>query len=144
LNRRRHAMLARQLLEACGTLAEASAATARRISVPQLSDYQSPHGESFMPADVMADLEAYCGKPLYSRALFEARPDVAEALDLVAEACEAAEGVTDLQRAVRLAASDGVITPAERTRLERQHAKATEELRDVGLVLSRVGKGAGQ
>lgn len=137
MNRRRHAMLARQLLEQCGTLSEAAAAC--RVSVPQLSDYQSPHGESFMPADVMADLEAYCGRPIYSRALFEARPESAEARDLVAEACEAAEGVTDLQREIRLAAADGVITPAERTKLERRHAVATQELREVGLVLSRCG-----
>jgi hypothetical protein len=142
MNRRRHAMLARLLLSECGTLAEAAGAC--RVSVPQLSDYQNPNGESFMPADVIADLEAYCGKPVYSRALFEARPETAEARNLVTEACEAAESASDLQREIRLAASDGVITPAERTRLERRHAKATEELRDVVLVLARVGQGAGQ
>lgn len=139
MNRRRHAMLARLLLGECGTLSEASAATTRKISVAQLSDYQSAHGESFMPADVIADLEAYCGRPVYSRALFEARPEAAEARDLVVEACEAAEGVTELQREIRLAAADGVITPAERTKLERRHAMATQELHEVGLVLSRCG-----
>lgn len=144
MNRRKHAMLARMLIAACGTLAEASVATARRISVAQLSDYQSATGESFMPADVIADLEAYCGEPLYSRALFEARPDSAAARDLVAEACEAAEEVSTLQREIRKAATDGKITPAERTRLQRRHAEATRNLAEVGEVLDRVAQGGGQ
>lgn len=142
MNRRKHAMLARLLLGEFDNLTEA--ASMCRVSVPMLSDYQNANGESFMPADVIADLELACGKPIYSRALFEARPETSEARDLVAEACEAAEGVSDLQRAIRLAASDGVITPAERTRLERRHAEATADLREVGEVLARVGQWAGQ
>jgi hypothetical protein len=141
MNRRKHAMLARMLIAACGTLAEASRATERNISVPQLSDYQSATGESYMPADVIADLELYCGEPIYSRALFETRPECAEARDLVNEACEAAEGVALLQREVRLAAVDGKITPAERTRLQRRHAEAMQELAEVGDVLERAAQG---
>lgn len=139
MNRRKHAMLARMLIAACGTLAEA--ASACRISVPQLSDYQSATGESFMPADVIVDLEAYCGARIYSRALFEACPQQQVARDLVEEACDAAEGACDLQRQIRLAAADGVITPAERTRLERQHAQVTRELAELGEVLGRAGDG---
>jgi len=139
MNRRHHAMLSRMLIAACGTLAEAAGAC--RVSVPQLSDYQSATGESFMPADVIADLEAYCGARIYSRALFETCPQQQVARDLVQEACDAAEGASDLQRQIRLAAADGVITPAERSRLERKHAEVTREMAELGDVLARAGEG---
>jgi hypothetical protein len=142
MNRRRHAFLARQLLDVFDSLEEA--AKFCRVGVPMLSDYQSANGQHFMPADVIADLEAGCGKPIYSRALFEARPETVEARDLLVEACEAAESGSDLQREIRLAAKDGVITATERERLKRRHAQATEELRDVGLVLDRGCEAAGQ
>jgi hypothetical protein len=130
---RQHALLARQLIAACGGLQEA--ATACRASDTSLSRHQTPDSGQFMPADVMADLEAYCGEPVYSRALFEARPSASQARDLVQEACEASESVSDLQREIRLAAADGKITPRERDRLAKIHAKAEEQLRDVAAVI---------
>lgn len=133
--RRWHARLARELIEACGGLLEAEGAC--RVRKSQLSDYQSGHVEAFMPADVMADLEAYCGRPIYSRALCEARPEAIEAACLKDEACEAAERVTDLQRKIRLAANDGVLTPTERNELSRDYAAAERELRQVGELLTR-------
>jgi hypothetical protein len=135
---RQHALLARQLIHACGDLQEA--AKACRASDTSLSRFQTPGSGHFMPADVMADLEAYCGQPVYSRALVEARPATDEARDLVKEACEASESVTDLQREIRLAASDGVITPRERDRLARLHAQAEEQLRDVAAVIHGGGR----
>lgn len=140
MNRRRHAMLARMLISASGTLEEAAGAC--RVSVPQLSDYQSPTGVSYMPADVIGDLEAYCGERIYSRALFEAGPGGDPVRDLVAEGCEAAESASDLQREIRLAAKDGKITPAERERLRRRHAEATRQLAEVGEVLDGQGGAA--
>lgn len=72
MNSRRHANLARQLIERCGDLDEA--ADACRVGRSNLSDYQNPHKPATMPADVIFALEAYCGEPIYSRALFESRP----------------------------------------------------------------------
>jgi hypothetical protein len=46
------------------------------------------------------------------RALFEARPSASNARDLVKEACEASETVTDLQREIRLAAPERKADPA--------------------------------
>lgn len=134
MNPRQHALLARQLIEACGTLDEAVQAC--RVSKSVLSGYQTPGAGAFMPADVIADLEAYCGEPVYSRALFEARPATSEAVCLVTECCEATESVSDLQREVRLAAADGLLTPRERDRLARLHATAEAQLRDVGAVIA--------
>lgn len=137
MNRRQHARLARQIIEACGGLIEA--ASACRVGKSQLADYQSPHGDGFMPADVIADLEAYCASPIYSRALFEARPDQALSRDLKEEACEAAEAAMTLQSKIRLAAADGVLTPREREALARAHAEAEAQLRDVGQLLAGEG-----
>lgn len=72
MNNLRHASLARQLIERCGDLDEA--ARECRVGRSNLSDYQNPHKPPTMPADVIYDLEAYCGEPIYSRQLFEARP----------------------------------------------------------------------
>lgn len=72
MNNLRHASLARQLIERCGDLDEA--ARECRVGRSNLSDYQNPHKPLTMPADVIFALEAYCGEPIYSRALFEARP----------------------------------------------------------------------
>ena len=69
---RQHAKLARALIMACGGLDEAAAAC--RVGKSSLSDYQLPQIAAFMPADVMADLEAYCGEPIYSRELVAERP----------------------------------------------------------------------
>jgi len=129
-----HARLARQLIEACGGLAEA--ADVCRVRKSALGDYQSPHGEGFMPADVIADLEAHCGQAIYSRALFEARPEAAAARNLTEEACEAAEAAAALQREVRLSTGDGVLTPRERDALVKMHAQAERQLREVGQLLA--------
>lgn len=133
MNRRAHALHARLLVEACGGLEEA--AQRCRVGKSQLSDYQSPHGEGFMPADVLADLEAYCGHRVYSRALFEVDAQVVSKADLKDEACEASEAVIALQHAIRLATRDGVISPREREGLTRLFEAARRELADVGHLL---------
>lgn len=137
MNRRQHAMQARLLIEACGGLVEA--ATRCRVGKSQLADYQSPQGETFMPADVMADLEAYCGEPIYSRALSEAHAAARDLTSLTNESCEAAEAASALQSLVRRAVADGRLTAAERAQLERAHAAATAELAQVGDILAREG-----
>lgn len=70
MNQRQHAALARALIKHCGGLEEAESNC--RVSMASLSRYQGPDHTDAMPADVMADLEAYCGKPIYSQALYGA------------------------------------------------------------------------
>lgn len=83
MNSRRHARLAHDLIAACGGLEEA--ATACRVGKSALSDYQNACLTAFMPADVIADLEAYCGDAIYSRALMESRPSQPVRGDVVVE-----------------------------------------------------------
>lgn len=123
------------LIAACGGLEEAAGAC--RVRKSALADYQAPGGEGFMPADVIAALEAHCGQPIYSRALFEGLPEAAEAQCLKEEAFEATEVVADLQRKIRLATSDGVITPAEQDELTRDFERARGALAEVGAQLNR-------
>ncbi len=134
MNRRAHALAARRLVAACGGLMEAAAAC--RVGKTQLADYQSAEGVGFMPADVMADLEAYCGAPIYSRVLVEARPAGPDTRDLAREACDAAEAAGRLQRGARQAADDGAITERERRELVDIYAEALDQLRQVGALLS--------
>lgn len=129
-----HARYARLLIEACDGLL--AAAEVCRVGKSQLSDYQSPTAEAFMPADVIADLERHCGRPIYSQALREAAdPDQRRLSDLTAEVCQAVESAASLQRDIRLATSNGRLTPGERERLGRRHAAAVSELADVGRLL---------
>ncbi|MDP1875662.1 phage regulatory CII family protein [Phenylobacterium sp.] len=132
--RRWHAMHARRLIAACGGLDESAGVC--RVQKSQLSDYQSPHVEAFMPADVMADLEAYAGEPIYSRALVGELPEAAPVC-LTEEVCDVVESAADLQRQVRRALADGSITPAEREALQRSHADLLAELAQVGAELAR-------
>jgi hypothetical protein len=135
VNRRAHALAARRLIAACGGLVEAAAAC--RVGKTQLADYQAADGDGFMPADVMADLEAYCGAPTYSRMLVEARPCGPDSQDLAREACDAAEAAGRLQRGARLAADDGDLSERERRELAKIYAEALEQLRQVGDLLSQ-------
>jgi hypothetical protein len=89
---RRHAKLARQLIDACGGLSEAAENCDREKS--SLSLYQTGH--AFMPADVIADLEEYCGQNIYSVALAAARPTVTAEHDPLTESFELATAVADL------------------------------------------------
>jgi hypothetical protein len=99
MNARHHARLARDLVSACGGLEEAAGAC--RLKKSRLSDFQDPGSGAFMPADVIADLEAWCGEPIYSRSLFEARPGGEKAAELAAEACQTTEVAAALQGLIR-------------------------------------------
>jgi hypothetical protein len=99
MNARQHARLARNLVTACGGLEEAGGAC--RLKKSRLSDFQDPASGAFMPADVIADLEEWCGEPIYSRALFEARPGGERCAGLVAEACQTTEVAAALQGLIR-------------------------------------------
>jgi hypothetical protein len=64
-----------------GTQEAAAHAACRKTQLGYFQDperVQDPERCQFMPADVIADLEAYCGQALYSKELFEARPTAIE------------------------------------------------------------------
>ena len=132
--RRWHATLARRLIAACGGLEEA--AQECRVQKSVLGDYQSPHTDAFMPADVMADLEAYCGEALYSGALAETVRLDAAPRDLADEVCDVVESAADLQRRAREALKDGALSPRERSDLQRAFAETMKELVEVGAQLA--------
>ena len=115
MNAKRHALLARQLIAACDGLAEA--AENCRVETSSLSRFCDPGSGHFMPADVMADLEQYCGEPIYSRALAEGRPAIVQTESLLDEACETTERSATLQQIVRKALADGTVTAAERAEI---------------------------
>lgn len=112
---RRLPALTRQLINACGGLEEAACAC--RISKSRLSECQTPLAGAFLPIDVVASLEAYCGEPIISRALVEARPSAASAAGLVTDAIECAEEASALQRLVRRRAGGKPMSQRERDEL---------------------------
>lgn len=106
----------RLLITACGGLAEAEAACAaecRAYSVKQLSRCQNARAPDMMPIDIVLCLEAYCGKPLVSRAMADSRPSTGTAGELRDEASEVTETGAELQRHIREALADGDIDPQE-------------------------------
>ncbi len=112
MNRRQHAALARQLIQSSGGLNEAVRQC--RLKRSRLAECQDPNASAYMPADVINELELYCGEALYSRALADDRPTASDIRDLSDGACETAEEATDLQRLVRLLSKKGRLTPRER------------------------------
>ena len=129
MNPRQHALLARRLIERCGGLDEA--AKACRVGRSVLSQCQTTGSGAFMAADVMADLEAYCGEPLYSRALVENRPCMNMSTDLLKEACEVVEAAAELLRDTRAALKDGGLSEVEKDQLRKRVAEIVDQLRDV-------------
>jgi len=134
VNARMHALLARELIDACGGLDEAVGAC--RLQKSRLSECQNPDRPpdqpAYLPADVIADLEAYCGKPLYSRVLAEARPSAPDGKSIVEEISDATEDMAELQRLVRKVRSTGrPMTPRERLVVDAAVLRLREELGDV-------------
>lgn len=93
-----------------------------------------------MPADVIADLEMYCGEPIYSRALVENRPHATLAADVLTEACEVTEAAGALLKTARLAASDGRLTREEKAAVEAGVLAIEGQLRE--LRAAATGQGA--
>ena len=139
---REHARLARELIAAAGGLEEASRAC--RVSRPVLSTYQNPaRDDCFMPADVMAALQAYVGRSIYSdavSALTKATPVTGclkeLAFDLAQESMDVVTAVREALADDRLSANDlDAISRAERdaeAALERVRAvrRAAENASD--------------
>lgn len=122
---KRHAKLAHDLIEACDGLDEA--AKSCRLHKSRLSEFQNWRSGSFMPADVMHDLEAYCGEPIYSREIAACRPHapvVADALSETHDVVQAAAAMLPL--AAALARGDASAVDAFMEAAERLIKEATE------------------
>ncbi len=129
MNAKRHALLARQLIAACDGLTEA--AENCRVETSSLSRFCDPSSGHFMPADVMSDLEQYCGVPIYSRAMAEGRPSVIQTESLLDEACATTERSASLQHIVRKALEDGTVTAAERAEIAAALVAFDDQARDL-------------
>lgn len=117
MNRREHALLTRQLVAKCGGLEES--ARHCRLSRSSLARCGDPDDPSHLPADVVNELELYCGEPTYSQAMADDRPSREVAEDLAAEACETVEEAALLERLVRLSSAKGELTPRQRKEIAK-------------------------
>jgi len=142
LHAKRHALLAKRLIQSCGGLEEAAANC--RLERSRLADFQNPEADAFMPADVMVDLEAYAGEPIYSRAIAGERPAVETPQTLLNEVMEGTEAAAELQALTRKALEDGVLTPAERLRLEAAVLVVEDQARGTRAALAQAMNHEGQ
>ena len=133
MNARKHARLAHQLIAACGGLEESAAAC--RVGRSALSDYQNPCLTSFMPADVICDLEAYCGDALYSREMMESRPSEPTRGDVMVETHEAVQAAAALLP-LALAVQQG--KPGAKKAFEDAVARLQSEVDDVEAIANVV------
>ena len=96
----RHAMLARELITACGGLENAAAGC--RLQKTRLAEFQNSSRAATMPADVIDCLETMCGRPIYSRAIADAvEAEDGSPEELVHECLGATEAAAALQAVLR-------------------------------------------
>lgn len=129
----------KRLIDACGGLKEASAACAegcRPYSVQQLSRCQVVDAPDFMPVDIVLCLEAYCGEPILTGAMVEARPAAVEAADLRDELSDVVERGAALTSRWRAMMSDNRLTPAERAEMAEGLEGLAEEVRQAQAALT--------
>lgn len=123
ISSREHARLAGDLIDACGGLAEASRTC--RVSEGVLSTYQNPNRpECNMPADVMADLEHHCAKPIYSAFIRRNLGLSVEPGCLRELGCLLTEEGADFQGYIRRALADGRLSAREIDEARRELAQA--------------------
>lgn len=126
MSEREHARLAGELIDACGGLDEAVRASG--LSKGTLSRYQGAHYPDQMPPRVINLLECYCGRPIYSAALFDFIDTPTETGALKDLACDLAETAAGVQALIRKALADGRLTPRELTEIAGAEAEAEEAL----------------
>lgn len=138
LTPRYHALLARKLIAACDGLTSAEAAC--RASRSSLSNYQNPNQAAQMPADVMGDLEAYCGEAIYSGALARHANGPSASGDLLGCSLSLSSCATSLASEVHAALEDGTICPRERDELRARAQAAQDALGSLLADLSKIGR----
>lgn len=140
------ALLTKKLIDKCGGLAEASAAceqSARYYSVPQLSRCQSVESDNYLPLDILAALESYCGVPVISGALVQRFPVAVETERLADLACAFSEQALDVQKFLRVALADHRLTPREIQRGLDEALKCEEAIAVIKASLMAADKAAG-
>lgn len=133
----------RQLIDRCGGLEEASRAcreTCRPYSVPHLSRCQVPTAPDFLPIDIVLCLEAYCGEPIITGAMAEARPSAVVAGELRDELADIVEGGAAAMARCRAAMSDGHLDAGERAELAASLDALAEEVRQAQVALAGTGQ----
>jgi hypothetical protein len=132
----------RQLIDRCGGLDEASRAcreTCRPYSVPHLSRCQVPTAPDFLPIDIVLCLEAYCGEPIITGAMSEARPSAVVAGELRDELADIVEGGAAAMARCRAAMADGHLDAGERADLATSLDNLAEEVRQAQAALAGTG-----
>lgn len=115
MSEREHARLAGELIDACGGLDEVIRTT--KLSKGTLSRYQGAHYPDQMPPRIINLLECYCGRSIYSAALFDHIDTPTETGALKDLACDVAEMATGVQALIRRALADERLTPRELTEI---------------------------
>lgn len=115
MNIRQHSALARRLITACGGLEEAAAHC--RVGRSNLSNYQNPDQSASMPADIIAELEEYCGEGIYSRALAEAAHGPAPSIDVFSDCVAVNSAVAKLLSDLHQLSADGRLCAKDRAAL---------------------------
>jgi len=129
----------RKLIAACGGLAEASRVCGedcRPYSIPHLSRCQVAGGPDYLPIDIVLCLEAYCGQPIVTGAMAEARPSAVEAGDLRDELSDVVEGGAALMTRYRAIMSDGRMDAGERADMSSALDALVEEVRQAQAALA--------
>lgn len=133
MNIRWHSARAKELIAACGTLHEA--ADNCRVSAALLSEYNNPNKPCTMPADVILDLEAYCGQPIYTSALAGASGAIAPTPDLVCGAVGVSAGMANLVQKIVEFLADNHLSERERRELDAHIGKIKTEFAAVEAVI---------
>ena len=129
----------RQLIDRCGGLEEASRAcreSCRPYSVPHLSRCQVPTAPDYLPIDIVLCLEAYCGEPVITGAMAEARPSAVVAGDLRDELSDVVEGGAALLARWRAMLSDDTIDAGERAEMSAGLEALVDEVRQAQAALN--------
>ena len=133
----------KQLIKACGGLEEASRACAescRPYSVPHLSRCQVATAPDYLPIDIVLCLEAYCGEPIVTGAMCEARPSAITPGDLRDELSDVVEGGAALLARYRTAMADGRLDTHERADFSAALDALVDEVRQAQAALAGVSQ----
>lgn len=128
----------RQLIDRCGGLEEASRAcreSCRPYSVPHLSRCQVPTAPDYLPIDIVLCLEAYCGEPVITGAMAEARPSGVVAGELRDELSDVVEGGAALLARWRAMMADNTLDAAERAEMRLGLQALADEVRQAEAAL---------
>lgn len=129
----------RQLIDRCGGLEEASRAcgeACRPYSVPHLSRCQVPTAPDYLPIDIVFCLEAYCGEPVITGAMAEARPSAVMAGDLRDELSDVVEAGAALLARWRAMMADNNIDADERAEMSAGLEALVDEVRQAQAALN--------